>query len=193
MKRLFGKFQQLDGSDRRQRRGTGLGLAISKAIIEQHGGRIGVQSQVGVGSTFWFELPVPMARTPEPDRPQALVVVVDDDASFRSVLALRLRSMGIDCVEAADGAEAISEIRNHKPDLIILDVGLPRPDGFEVVDILRRDGARQTPLLVYTGRDLTREDAKRLSLGRTRHLTKSRASEETFVEAVRGLLRGEKS
>ena len=62
-----------------------------------------------------------------------------------------------------------------------------------MVDILRRDGARQTPLLVYTGRDLTREDAKRLSLGRTRHLTKSRASEETFVEAVRGLLRGEKS
>jgi len=56
--KLFGRFQQLDGGDARRKGGTGLGLAISKSIIEQHGGRIGVDSKVGAGSTFWFELPL---------------------------------------------------------------------------------------------------------------------------------------
>jgi len=59
---LFRRFQQLDGSDGRQRGGTGLGLAISKAIVEQHGGKIGVESEPGRKTTFWFELPAAAAR-----------------------------------------------------------------------------------------------------------------------------------
>lgn len=55
---IFEKFQQLDRDDGRRRGGTGLGLTISKAIVEQHGGSIGVESEPGGGSTFWFDLPV---------------------------------------------------------------------------------------------------------------------------------------
>ena len=60
--RLFRRFQQLDGSDNRKRGGTGLGLAISKAIVEQHGGRIDVESEPNVLSTFWFDIPVARSR-----------------------------------------------------------------------------------------------------------------------------------
>ncbi len=65
--RLFGRFEQLDSGDRWRKGGTGLGLAISKAIVEQHGGTIGVASTIGQGSTFWFELPPPGPRARETD------------------------------------------------------------------------------------------------------------------------------
>jgi CheY-like chemotaxis protein len=76
------------------------------------------------------------------------------------------------------------------PDLIVLDVGLPRLDGFEVVDILRQGEGHATPLIVFTGRELSRADQRQLTLGITRHLTKARSSEDELVASVRELLSG---
>lgn len=121
---------------------------------------------------------------------QARVLVVDDDASTRRTLCAQMERLGVQVFEAADGESAVELARETTPDLIVLDVGLPRLDGFEVVDILRQGKGRATPLIVFTGRDLTRMDERQLTLGITRHFTKSRASEEELVSSVRDLLNG---
>ncbi|RKH62166.1 ATP-binding protein [Corallococcus llansteffanensis] len=121
---------------------------------------------------------------------QARVLVVDDDATTRRVLCAQFERLGALCIEAADGESAVALARDTPPDLIVLDVGLPRLDGFEVVDILRQGKGRATPLIVFTGRELSRTDQRQLTLGITRHLTKARSSEEELVASVRELLNG---
>jgi signal transduction histidine kinase/ActR/RegA family two-component response regulator len=180
--RLFQKFQQLDASDKRAKGGTGLGLAISRAIVEELGGTIGVSSSAGEGSTFWIEI----ARI-EPSR-ALRVLIVDDDAELRAEVADILIGIGADVREAADGAIALHFARTESPDLILLDLGIPRPNGFEVVAILREEIARDTPLIVFTGRPLTSDDRAALKLGETRYLLKSRADEATIVRTVRELV-----
>jgi CheY-like chemotaxis protein len=118
------------------------------------------------------------------------VLVVDDDAATRTVLCTRLTRLGVQCFEAADGEGALALARLTPPDLIVLDVGLPRLDGFAVVEMLRQGQGRHTPLIVFTGRELSQEDQRQLTLGLTRHLTKARSTEEELVTSVRELLSG---
>ncbi|HEY9760710.1 MAG TPA: PAS domain S-box protein [Oculatellaceae cyanobacterium] len=315
--KLFGLFQQLDSTDTRQKGGTGLGLAISKAIVEQHGGTVSVNTKVGQGSTFYFDIPankepvreepvkpvtdfragyvlvveddekltevlsqllegenycVSIARTiAEADElvrqspPQAVlldvhlpdgngldwmrriretpkgrnipvvvmtgqetddcyslpmlidwlrkpvdvshllaslkvglsrkpsiagpqVLIVEDDQSTREIIVHQLNELGVRCIEAASGFMALQMVHEHNPDLIILDLGLPGFDGFELVKKLETSCSKLTPLLVYTSRDLTNADIEKLQLGLTKHLIKSKTSQEDFLNAVRDLL-----
>jgi CheY-like chemotaxis protein len=117
-------------------------------------------------------------------------LIVDDDTDSRAVLRERLRALGIETIEAADGLEALQAARAEEPDLIVLDVDMPNVDGFELVATLRQERARTTPLVVYTGRDLSHDERRALTLGITRHLTKARATEAEFVRVVRELLGG---
>jgi PAS domain S-box-containing protein len=121
---------------------------------------------------------------------RAKALVVEDDLPTRELIAHTLEALGITCLEATDGVEAIHTVRKEDPDLIVLDVGIPSPDGFEVVRILRNEKAHQTPLLIYTCRDLLAADKQALTLGLTRHLVKSKTSEEEFLAAVKELLDG---
>ncbi|MCY1075596.1 ATP-binding protein [Archangium lansingense] len=121
---------------------------------------------------------------------QARVLIVDDDVSTRRVLRTQLERLGVACYEAEDGEGAVALARTTPPDLIVLDVGLPRLDGFEVVDILRQGKGRGTPLIVFTGRELSSMDQNQLTLGITRHLTKARTSEDELLASVKELLKG---
>lgn len=121
---------------------------------------------------------------------QARVLIVDDDMATRQVLRAQLERLGVTCFEAEDGEGAVALARQTPPDLIVLDVGLPRLDGFEVVDILRQGKGRGTPLIVFTGRELSALDQSQLTLGATRHLTKSRTSDDALMASVKELLNG---
>jgi len=119
---------------------------------------------------------------------EAKVLIVEDDQSTRQVLKHQLTEMGIKTFEASSGLKALNMVQEEKPDLIILDLGLPGMDGFEVVKHLQEDSGASTSLLVYTSRDLSHEDMEKLRLGLTKHLIKSKTSQEEFLSTVKELL-----
>ena len=336
LSKLFGLFQQLDSTDSRPKGGTGLGLAISKAIVEQHGGVVGVDTKPGRGSTFYFDVPTTSVRLPKanagengtadrgvekrntdalasstacdvsrillveddekltevlkellegekytvdiartieeadvlmrngnhvavvldvhlPDgnglewmrrtreaklmenvpvvvltgqdkdhsyggpllidwlrkpvdiesllkalktatdqhpsaQPKPQVLIVEDDSSTREIIVHQLKEIGISALEAMSGTMALEMVQNCKPDLIILDLGLPGLDGFELVHNLEQGDLHSTPLLVYTSRDLSSAEMDELKLGLTKHLIKSKTSQAEFLSAVKELM-----
>ena len=190
---IFERFRQVEAGDQREKGGTGLGLAICKAIVEQHGGAIGVESEAGQGAAFWFRVPLAVsARTSTAtvtEKALLVALVVDDDVELLAVLARQLGEQGIEVRSATSVAGALDSVHEMKPDLLVLDLGLPDGDGQRVVDVLQSEPElSQLPLLVFTARDLTLRDRQSLVLGPTRHLTKSKATDEEVVRAAMELI-----
>lgn len=304
MSKLFEKFQQLDASDSRAKGGTGLGLSITKAIVEQHGGRIGVDSEYGQGSTFWVEIPLVAGPNEEEeqlitnshkvwvlskdkhllglmdgesefsgvscskaetlaelkrlasemtpnavfidaetiatddidwvtknlktqltlfcDQPESQrngarrmrkpvdrkqlelafhlgvrdtseptkILVVEDDTATRELIRHQVAHLPVVVLEAGDGCSGLQVAAEQHPDLIILDIGLPQINGFELIERLRDSELNATPLVVYTCLELDHAQRQLLTLGPSRHLVKSKAPEQMLVESVKQLLDG---
>jgi signal transduction histidine kinase len=161
--RLFVEFQQLDASRAKKYQGTGLGLALTKRIIEAQGGRVGVRSTPGQGSTFFASLPR-LARTiVEEDEydwsskplPVAAgsptVLVIEDEAKDQAWLTQALLDAGFAVEVAATGAEALEHCRGRAFDLITLDLLLPDLSGWDLLRTIRSDGPnRDVPVIVIT-------------------------------------------
>lgn len=120
--------------------------------------------------------------------PSRRILLVEDDQGTRTVIARQLTAIGATCMEASNGLEALDVIESFVPDLIILDVGLPKLDGFDVINVLQKGPFAFVPLLVYSAQELSDCDRDKLSLGLTRYLDKGRITPAEFIDSVQELL-----
>ncbi|MGL5061678.1 MAG: ATP-binding protein, partial [Microcoleus sp.] len=202
---VFEKFKQVGDTLTDKPKGTGLGLPICKQIVEHHGGRIWVESELGKGSTFSFTLPLEVAAesevniatleintfieqlkeqvsqtAPTGNHHKKTIMVVDDDANIRQLLRQQLETEGYAVKEAKDGMEAVTSAKQEPPDLIILDVLMPDMNGFDVAAILKNDPITMgIPIAINSGM----EDKERgYRIGVDRYFIKSSDSEVMLEE-----------
>jgi len=185
---LFQPFNRL-GQERNSEEGTGIGLVMSKRLVELMGGEIGVESTVGLGSVFWFELnsaaaPQLAADKAEPAaKPQAqvrhgaplrtLLYVEDNPANLMLIEQLVARRPDMRLLSARDGNLGIQLARANQPEVILMDINLPGISGIEALRILREDPATaHIPVVALSANAMPRDIEKGLEAGFFRYLTK---------------------
>ncbi len=190
--RLFKSFSQVDSSTTRHFGGTGLGLSIVKQLADLMGGEVGVESEVGKGSVFWFTVQFELAsdshqirNTPghfetrpavrgRSDIAGAHLLLVEDNAVNQKVAQRYLEKLGITCDVATNGREAIDAWQKGSYDLILMDCQMPVMDGFEAtrgIRKLERHGKR-VPIIALTANALASDRDNCLAAGMDEHLAK---------------------
>jgi len=139
-------FNQVDRSVERSQGGLGIGLALVKGLVEMHGGTVTAESIEGNGSTFTVRLPIQMTEPPTDSvsiaseasaAAKRKILVVDDNRDGANTMAMMLRLLGNEVTTAHDGLEAVAAAEAFRPDVILMDIGLPRMNGLDATRQIR--------------------------------------------------------
>ena len=181
---VFEMFSQSEQTRTRMLGGLGIGLTLVKRLVEMHGGTVAAESAgQDMGSTFIVRLPA-LVQSPECSQPQAerpvrmsppslRILIVDDNRDAADSLAMLLRTTGNDIRTAYDGLEAVQVANEFQPEVVLLDIGLPKIDGHEVAQRLRREPwAQHTCLIAVTGWSDETDRARSRAAGFDHHLVK---------------------
>ena len=196
---IFGKFTQVDTSATRKHEGTGLGLSIAASLVKLMGGEIGVESTVEAGSTFWFEIELPVhgedfrgKRVPR-DVSGSRILIIDDNSVNRAILSEQMMSWQFDSAAASSGEEGLAVVRKATEQgvaihCIVLDYHMPSMNGGDVMKVLREEPAfAEIPVVMLTSVDETEDGRAFSSLGVQAHLTKPTRSSlllETLIQVM---------
>lgn len=196
---VFDKFSQVDTSATRKHEGTGLGLSIASSLVKLMEGNIGVNSTIGVGSTFWFEIILPTSENQEKqsyvpfDVSGSKILIINDNQVNRSILCEQMTSWKFDNAAVSSGSEGIFFLKTAasqgvRIDCLILDYHMPKMNGGDVVKAIRADSTLSSiPIIMLTSVDITEDGKNFSSLGIQRHLSKPTRSSlllETIVDVL---------
>ncbi len=203
---IFEKFRQVDGSATRKVGGTGLGLAIVRELSRLLGGGVEVTSTLGKGTRFTVTLPGaiesatgdarPAEASVELLRPPAEVVelkgasvlLVDDDVMIQQLVRRHLEDAGLEVIVADDGVKALSMARKFRPDAVLLDIHLPKLDGWHVLGAIKYDAAiASTPVIIVS---VEEQRARAYSLGACEYLVKPVEPEDLLAVIRRAITPG---
>lgn len=203
---VFEKFQQVDSSSTRAKGGTGLGLAITKSIVEAHKGRIWIESELGLGSTFIFEIPKvsreSIEKTAEFDKRLDMaafmnkleasqqsfkvtkVLVIDDDDDMVQVIKAHLEKDNYEVMSIRSSKDALKTALEFKPDLITLDLLMPQVDGFAVAELLKQNPTtKDIPIVIISA---IFEKTKAYKLGISDYITKP-FDHKDLIESIKNV------
>ncbi|MEA3410160.1 MAG: ATP-binding protein [Pseudomonadota bacterium] len=186
---LFDSFTQSDGSTTRRYGGTGLGLAISRELVGLMGGRIGVESERGRGSRFWFEIPFAVtdaaaqakqsrSREPLPQAPESVlagarVLLVEDNVVNRELATALLKNVGIEVETVDNGEVGVEAAQAGEYDAVLMDVQMPVMDGIEATARLRADDrTRALPIIAMTAHAMEGDREKLIGFGMDDYVSK---------------------
>jgi PAS domain S-box-containing protein len=203
LEKLFEPFTRLK-EEHQNIEGAGIGLTITKQLVERMDGKIGVESQLGKGTTFWIELPLAeihsvaekagdrktaeVAAKTLPDIAGTVLYIEDNPANLELMQLIVKRIKGLSLISATDAETGIEPAKNESPDLIILDINLPGMDGFEALEKLQGlEGTKEIPVIALSANAMPKEIEKGMEAGFRQYLTKPIKVEEV-VSSVRNAL-----